>query len=125
MYYYYDWSWFVLLPAMLFTFICQARITSAYSTYSRIANSKHITGGDAARIMMNANGLSNIKINILNGGNSLTNFYDPKTKSLNLSREVYGSASISSMCIACHEVGPLYRTRSTMHRLLSAMVSYL
>lgn len=105
MYYYYDWSWFVLLPAMLFTFICQARITSAYSTYSRIANSKHITGGDAARIMMNANGLSNIKINILNGGNSLTNFYDPKTKSLNLSREVYGSASISSMCIACHEVG--------------------
>ena len=104
MYYYYDYSWFVLLPAMLFTFITQARINSAYRTYSQVANSRHITGGDAARIMMDANGLSNIRINILNG-NSLTNFYDPKTKSLNLSREVYGSASVSSMCIACHEVG--------------------
>ena len=89
---------------MLFTFITQARINSAYRTYSQVANSRHITGGDAARIMMDANGLSNIRINILNG-NSLTNFYDPKTKSLNLSREVYGSASVSSMCIACHEVG--------------------
>jgi Zn-dependent membrane protease YugP len=42
---------------------------------------------------------------VLNGGNSLTNYYDPKTKSLNLSREVYGSNSVASVCIACHEVG--------------------
>ena len=105
MYYYYDYSWFVLLPAIIFTFITQARITSAYSNYSRIPNSRHITGGDAARRMMDANGLSDVRINILNGGNSLTNFYDPKTKSLNLSRQVYGTASIASMCIACHEVG--------------------
>ena len=105
MYYYYDYSWFILLPAMLFTFITQARITSAYSKYSRIANSRHITGGEAARKMMDANGLANVRINILNGGNSLTNFYDPKTKSLNLSREVFSTPSIASMCIACHEVG--------------------
>lgn len=104
MYYYYDYSWFVLIPAMIFTFICQARITSAYNTYSRIPNSRHITGGDAARIMMDANGLSGVRINILNG-NSLSNFYDPRSKTLNLSREVYSTASISSMCIACHEVG--------------------
>lgn len=103
-YYYYDYSWFVLIPAMIFTFICQARITSAYRTYSRIPNSRRITGADAARMMMDANGLSNVRINVLDG-NSLTNFYDPKSKSLNLSREVYSSPSISSMCIACHEVG--------------------
>ncbi len=104
-YYYYDMSWIVLIPAMIFTFITQARITSAYRTYSQIRNSRGITGGEAARMMMDANGLSNVQINVLNGGNSLTNFYDPKTKSLNLSREVYGTPSISSMCIACHEVG--------------------
>lgn len=103
-YYYYDYSWFVLIPAMIFTFICQARINSAYRTYSQIPNSRRITGGEAARMMMDANGLSDVRINILNG-NSLTNFYDPKSKSLNLSREVYASPSISSMCIACHEVG--------------------
>ena len=104
-YYYYDYSWIILIPAMLFTFITQARITSAYKTYSQVRNSTGITGADAARRMMDANGLSGVAINILNGGNSLTNFYDPKTKSLNLSREVYGSNSVSSVCIACHEVG--------------------
>lgn len=104
-YYYYDYSWIVLLPALIFAFICQARINSAYRTYANIPNSRGITGYQAARAMMDANGLSDVQVNLLNGGNSLTNFYDPKTKSLNLSREVYGSASISSICIACHEVG--------------------
>jgi Zn-dependent membrane protease YugP len=105
MYYYYDYSWFVLIPAMIFTFITQARISSAYRTYSRVANSRGITGGDAARKMMDANGLRDVQIKIVNGGNSLVNFYDPKTKTLNLSREVYSTPSIASMSIACHEVG--------------------
>ena len=105
MYYYYDYSLFVLIPAMIFTFICQSRINNAYRTYSQVANSRGITGAEAARVMMDANGLNNVAINILNGGNSLNNFYDPKSKSLNLSREVYGSRSIASICIACHEVG--------------------
>ena len=105
MYYYYDYSWFILIPAMIFTFISQARINNAYRTYSQVRCSKNISGAQAARIMMDANGLSNIAINVLNGGNSLTNYYDPKTKSLNLSREVYESPSVSSICIACHEVG--------------------
>lgn len=107
MYYYgyYDYSYIVLLPAIIFTFICQARITSAYRTYSGIENSRRITGYEAARRMMDANGLTGVTVNVLNGGNSLTNFYDPRTKSLNLSREVYASDSIASVCIACHEVG--------------------
>ena len=104
-YYYYDYSWIVLLPAIIFTFITQARITSAYRTYSQVPVSTGITGADAARRMMDANGLSGVAINIINGANSLTNFYDPKNKTLNLSREVYGSASVASVCIACHEVG--------------------
>ena len=105
MYYYYDYSWLILIPAMIFTFICQSRINNAYRTYSQVKCSKGITGAEAARAMMDANGLSNVTINILNDGNPLTNFYDPNTKSLNLSREVYGSSSIASVCIACHEVG--------------------
>ena len=105
MYYYYDYSWFVLIPAMIFTFICQARINSAYRTYSQVRISTGITGAEAARMMMNANGLENVAINVLNGGNALTNYYDPQTKSLNLSRDVYSSPSVASVCIACHEVG--------------------
>lgn len=104
MYFYYDFSWIVLIPAMIFSMMCQARINSAYRTYSQVRNSRNITGGQAARAMMDANGLSNISINV-HGGNSLNNFYDPRNKSLNLSQEVYSSPSVSSMCIACHEVG--------------------
>jgi Zn-dependent membrane protease YugP len=105
MYYYYDYSWFVLIPAILFTMLTQARINSAYRTYSQVPVSTGVTGAEAARAMMDANGLTGVAINILNGGNSLVNYYDPKTKSLNLSREVYGSRSVASVCIACHEVG--------------------
>ena len=105
MYYYYDYSWFVLLPAILLTMITQARINSAYRTYSQVPVSTGVTGAEAARAMMDANGLSGVAINVLNGGNSLTNYYDPRTKSLNLSREVYASRSVSAVCIACHEVG--------------------
>lgn len=105
MYYYYDYSWLVLIPAMIFTFMCQSRINNAYRKYSQVPSSKGISGYEAARAMMDANGLSGVSINILNGGNSLNNYYDPRTKSLNLSREVYGSTSVASICIACHEVG--------------------
>ena len=93
------------MPAILFTFITQARINSAYRNYSKVRISTGITGYEAARRMMDANGLSDVTVNVLNGANSLVNFYDPKTKSLNLSREVYGSNSVASVCIACHEVG--------------------
>ena len=105
MYYYYDYSWLILIPAMIFTFICQSRINNAYRTYSQVRCSKGITGFQAARAMMDANGLSDLAINIINGGNPLTNYYDPKTKSLNLSRDVYSSSSVAAVCIACHEVG--------------------
>ena len=105
MYYYYDYSFIVLLPAILFTFICQNRIQSAYRQYSQIPNSTGITGAEAARRMMDANGLHGVAINMLTTGNQLTNYYDPRNKSLNLSKQVYGSSSIASVCIACHEVG--------------------
>lgn len=104
MYYYYDISWIVLIPAMIFTMICQARINSAFRTYSEVRNSRGITGGQAAKAMMDANGLYNVTINVINGS-SLNNYYDPRTKSLNLSQEVYATPSVASMCIACHEVG--------------------
>ena len=103
--YYYDYSFIVLLPAILFTFLCQNRIQSAYRQYSQIPNSTGITGAEAARRMMDANGLHGVAINMLTTGNQLTNYYDPRSKSLNLSKQVYSSSSIASVCIACHEVG--------------------
>lgn len=97
-------SMIVLIPAMIFTMIVQARIKSAYSNYSRIENSHRITGAQSARTVLDANGLQHVPIQVLNG-DDLTNYFDPKSNTVNLSRAVYQTDSIASICIACHEVG--------------------
>ncbi|MBQ0005431.1 MAG: zinc metallopeptidase [Clostridiales bacterium] len=102
--YYYDYSYIVLIPAILFTLWAQAKVKGAFRQYSKVANSHRISGYEAARRMLDANGLNDVPINVI-GGDSLTNYYDPRTKSLNLSSEVYQQPSIASMCIACHEAG--------------------
>ena len=95
-------SMIVLIPAMIFTMIVQGRIKRAYSRYSQVENSRRLTGAQAARMMLDANGLSGVPINILNGGDDLNNYFDPRSNSVNLSQAVYHT---DSMCIACHEVG--------------------
>lgn len=109
MYYYggmgYYSSMIVLIPAMIFTMIVQARIKSAYERYSRVENSHRLTGAQAARMMLDANGLSGVPIQILGGGDDLNNYYNPADNTVNLSRGVYQTDSIASICIACHEVG--------------------
>ena len=97
-------SMIVLIPAMIFTMIVQARIKRAFSTYTDIENSKGITGFEAARTMLDANGLQQVSINVLNG-DALTNYYDPRSNTVNLSSEIYSQDSVASVCIACHEVG--------------------
>ena len=92
-------SMIVLIPAMIFTMIVQGRIKRAYSRYSQVENSRRLTGAQAARMMLDANGLSGVPINILNGGDDLNNYFDPR------SNAVYHTDSIAAMCIACHEVG--------------------
>ena len=94
-----------LFPAMIFTMIVQGRIKRAYSRYSQVENSRRLTGAQAARMMLDANGLSGVPINILNGGDDLNNYFDPRSNSVNLSQAVYHTDSIAAMCIACHEVG--------------------
>ena len=98
-------SMIVLIPAMIFTMIVQGRIKRAYSRYSQVENSRRLTGAQAARMMLDANGLSRVPINILNGGDDLNNYFDPRSNSVNLSQAVYHTDSIAAMCIACHEVG--------------------
>lgn len=98
-------SMIVLIPAMIFTMIVQGRIKRAYSRYSQVENSRRLTGAQAARMMLDANGLSGVPINVLNGGDDLNNYFDPRSNSVNLSQAVYHTDSIAAMCIACHEVG--------------------
>ena len=99
-------SMIILIPAIIFTMIVQARIKSAYNSYSEVQNSHRITGAEAARAILYSNGLGGVPVQQINGNaQALTNYFDPKSNTINLSPQVYQDDSIASMCIACHEAG--------------------
>ena len=101
-YYGFDWTWILVIIAAVFTMYAQAKVSSAYNKYSRVANKNGMTGTDAARKIMQANGID-IPIEVISG--TLTDHYDPSAKRLRLSSAVANDASVASVAIAAHEVG--------------------
>ena len=97
--------WQILLIAIPF-FLClgaQILVKSRYKRFSQILNSRGLTGAQAAYTLLQANGVSDVQIMRVAG--NLTDNYNPKTKTINLSEGVYDSASIAAVGIACHEAG--------------------
>jgi len=93
----------LLLPAIIFAFVAQAKVQRAYGIYAKVRNRKGITGARAARIILDSNGLSGVGIEMTKG--RLTDNYDPRKKILRLSPDVYSGASIAAVSIAAHESG--------------------
>ncbi len=100
--YYNSWIIFVL-PALLFASYAQLKINSAFNKYSRISSETGYTGAQVARMILDRNGLYDIKIEQVGG--KLTDHYDPRTKVVRLSPSIYGGNSIASLSVAAHEVG--------------------
>ena len=104
--YYYglDYTYFIyILPGLILALYAQAKISSAYEKYKKIVSSTNLSGAEVAREILDRNGLNYVKINLVNG--KLSDHYDPRDKTLNLSRDVYYKNSIASVSIAAHEVG--------------------
>ena len=101
--FWYDATYVILIPAILFTMYAQSKVTSNFSKYSKVRNHRGITGYQAARMMLDANGLRDVQIEQVSG--SLTDHYDPRTRVLRLSESVYGVQSVAAVSVACHEVG--------------------
>lgn len=95
----------ILLIALIIIIplLAQSKITSTYSKWSKIDNGTKITGKDAARMILDRNGLSNVSINRIDG--SLTDHYDPRSKYVNLSENIYNDTSVASVAVAAHECG--------------------
>ncbi len=93
----------VSLPALLLGFWAQAKIRSAYSQYSQIRTATGLTGAEVARLMLDRNGLTNIQIEQVSG--TLSDHYDPSSKTLRLSQGVYSSPSVAAAGVAAHETG--------------------
>jgi Zn-dependent membrane protease YugP len=98
------YSYLLLIVATLVLgFGTQAYIRHTYKKWSKVPISSGLTGAQAARRMLDANGLSNVSIECVGG--ELTDHYNPKTKVVSLSEAVYNGASVSATAIACHECG--------------------
>lgn len=93
----------LILPAIIISFIAQARVSSTFSKYNKISNMRGMTGFDVARKILDLNGLNNIAIEHVRG--NLTDHYDPKAKILRLSDSVYSSKSVAALGVAAHECG--------------------
>lgn len=91
------------LPALLLVLFAQARVRSAYAKYSQVRNSYGLSGGEAARRLLDGAGLGHIPIHVVPG--ELSDNYDPRQKVLNLSEGVANTASVAALGIAAHEIG--------------------
>lgn len=99
----YSMSTLIFFVAVIFTMYAQSKVNSAFRRYSRVRNERGFTGAEAARRVLDANGLNDVAIEHVRG--SLTDHYDPRKRVLRLSESVYGVQSIAAVSVACHEAG--------------------
>ena len=94
---------FFILPGLAIALFASFKTKSTFAKYSQIGSSRGFTGAEAAYEMLSRSGISNVKIEPVRG--KLTDHYDPMSKTLRLSEEVYSSRSLSAIGVACHEAG--------------------
>lgn len=99
----YSFSTIAFLIAIVLTMYAQSKVNSNFKRYSRVRNQRGITGAQAARTVLDMNGLTNVRIESVAG--SLTDHYDPKSRVLRLSQSVYNVNSVAAVSVACHEAG--------------------
>lgn len=86
-----------------FMLYAQSKVKSNYNKYSKISNSRGANGYQIARDILDNNGLRDVQINMVNG--TMSDHYNPKNRTVNLSSTVYNDATIASLAIAAHECG--------------------
>lgn len=96
-------DWVIIIITLAITLGSSAYIKLQYNKTRKIKNKKNMSGFDVARKILDANGLSNVKI--LETSGELTDHYDPINKTVTLSSDIYRNTSIASVSVAAHECG--------------------
>ena len=103
-YFYFDYYYLILVvPALLLAIWAQVQVKTTYRKYSRVPNSRGMTGAYAAQAVLNFYGITDVRIERVSG--NLTDHYDPRSKVIRLSDGVYNSSTVAAIGIACHEAG--------------------
>ncbi len=96
-------SLMIMIPAILFTMYAQSKVKSTFNKYLKVQTLKGFTGFQVARGILDRNGMHDVNVEMTRG--RLSDHYDPRSKVVRLSPEVYQQSSIASVSVAAHEVG--------------------
>lgn len=103
MFYYFDSSFIILIPALLISLWAQVKIKSTFAKYSRVNSRNSYTGAQVARMILDSEGLYDIPVELVAG--NLTDHYDPSKRVMRLSHDVFYGTSVASLGVAAHETG--------------------
>lgn len=95
--------WGLFIIVMLAGVVIQSTLQGKFAKYSKVSLKYGYTGADIARKMMQDNGITDVKVECIEG--TLTDHYNPSTKTVNLSKKVYYGSSVAAAAVAAHECG--------------------
>ena len=101
--FFFDWTFFLIIPPLILALYAQAKVKGAYKKYSQVFASSRTTGAQVAHQLLQTAGAGDIRIEKQPG--ELTDHYDPRKRVLRLSQGVHDSSSIGALGIAAHEAG--------------------
>jgi Zn-dependent membrane protease YugP len=88
---------------MIFAMIAQYNVKSTFEKYNRVMTERRMSGAEAARRILDRNGLYNVQVERIRG--HLNDHYDPRTNVIRLSDATYDSVSVAALGVAAHEAG--------------------
>ncbi len=101
--YMFDWTYLLVLAGLVLSMVASANVKSTFQRYQQVRCRAGLTGAMAAERVLHGAGIYDVAIERVSG--SLTDHYDPRTKTLRLSDSTYGSNSVAAVCVAAHECG--------------------
>jgi uncharacterized protein len=100
---FFDWTFFLLIPAVILAIYAQVKVKSTFNKFLEIPAASGRTGAQVARELLDRNQLSDVPVELT--PETLSDHYDPRTRVLRLSPEVYHGRSLASLGVAAHETG--------------------
>lgn len=100
---FFDPTMILVLIGVILSLAASAKVKSTFARYSKVRSMTGMTGAEAAQRLLNSQGIYDVTVRRVPG--SLSDHYDPRTKTVNLSDDVYSSTSVAAIGVAAHECG--------------------
>ena len=100
---FWDATMILLVPAIILSIYAQFKVSSSFKHYAKVRAQSGMTGAQTARTLLDRNGLNDVQVEQVAG--HLSDHYDPRSRVVRLSQDVYGGSSLASVAVAAHETG--------------------